>query len=161
MRATFLCLQGDQHCPRAQKWCHFSSFFEHFRTCYNRTKTKIWEATTKDHKIDLLPNYGPGTSKRYRKPVTTGNTVISNCQRRNFRRSSDLAEAKIYLFTVLVIFDSPSTSHFSWSFCSQVGRTMVLVGVLGVFVFGRSELLYRDFDEVSDGLDLSKAGWSF
>ena len=41
--------------------------------------------------IDLLPNYGPGTSKRYRKPVTTGNTVISNCEKRNFRRSSDLA----------------------------------------------------------------------
>ena len=45
--------------------------------------------------IDLLPNYGPGTSKRYGKPVTTGNTVISNCEKRNFRRSSDLAEAKI------------------------------------------------------------------
>ena len=45
--------------------------------------------------IDLLPNYGPGTSKRYRKPVTTGNTVISNCEKRIFRRSSDLAEAKI------------------------------------------------------------------
>ena len=59
--------------------------------------------------IDLLPNYGPGTSKRYRKPVTTGNTVIFNCERRNFRRSSDLAEAKIYLFAVLVIFDMHST----------------------------------------------------
>ena len=34
--------------------------------------------------------------------------------------------------------------------------TMVLVGFSGVFVFGCSELLYRDFDNVSDGLDLSK-----
>ena len=50
-----------------------------------------WEAMI----IDLLPNYGPGTSKRYRKPVTTGNTVISNCEKRIFRRSSDLTEAKI------------------------------------------------------------------
>ena len=31
---------------------------------------------------------------------------------------------------------------------------MVLVGFSGVLVFGRSELLYRDFDKVSDGLDL-------
>ena len=113
--------------------------------------------------IDLLPNnyYGPGTSKRYRKPVTTGNTVISNCEKRNFRRSSDLAEAKIYLFAVLVIFDMPSTDHFFWSFCSQVGITMVLEGFSRVFVFGRSALLYRDFDKVSDGLDLSELGWSF
>ena len=79
--------------------------------------------------IDLLPNYGPDTSKRYRKPVTTDNTVISNCEKRNFRRSSDLAGAKIYLFAVLVIFDMPSTNHFFWSFCSQVGVTMVLEGV--------------------------------
>ena len=107
--------------------------------------------------IDLLPNYGPGTSKRYRKPVTTSNTVISNCEKRNFRRSSDLAEAKIYLFAVLVIFDMPSTNHFVWSFCSQV----VLEGFSGVFVFRLSALLYRDFDNVSDGLDLSKSGWSF
>ena len=56
---------------------------------------------------DLLPNYGPVQSKRYRKPVTTDNTVISNCEKRNFRRSSDLAEAKFYLFAVLVIFDMP------------------------------------------------------
>ena len=111
--------------------------------------------------IDLLPNYGPGTSKRYRKPVTTGNTVISNCEKRNFRRSSDLAKAKIYLFAVLVIFDMPSTNHFFWSFCSQVGITMVLEGLSGVFVFGLPALLYRDFDNVSDGLDLSKSGWSF
>ena len=33
---------------------------------------------------DMIP-------KRYRKPVTTGNTVISNGEKRNFRRSSDLA----------------------------------------------------------------------
>ena len=111
--------------------------------------------------IDLLPNYGPGTSKRYRKPVTTDNTVIFNCEKRNFRRSSDLAEAKIYLFAVLVIFDMPSTNHFFWSFCSQVGITMVLEGFSGVFVFGLSALLYRDFDNVYDGLDLSKSGWSF
>ena len=81
--------------------------------------------------IDLLPNYGPGTSKRYRKPVTTDNTVISNCEKRNFRCSSDLAEAKIYLFAVLVIFDMPSTNHFFWPFYSQVGITMVLEGFLG------------------------------
>ena len=68
------------------------------------------------HGIDLLPNYGPGTSKRYRKPVTTDNTVISNCEKRNFRRSSDLVEAKIYLFAVLVILDMPSTNHFFWFF---------------------------------------------
>ena len=111
--------------------------------------------------IDLLPNYGPGTSKRYRKPVTTGNTVISNCEKRNFRRSSDLAEAEIYLFAVLVIFDMPSTNHFFWSFCSQVGITMVLEGFSGVFIFGLSALLYRDFENVSDGLDLSKSGRSF
>ena len=37
----------------------------------------------------------------YRKSETTSNTVISNCEKRNFRRSSDLAEAKIYLFAVL------------------------------------------------------------
>ena len=79
---------------------------------------------------DLLPNFGPGTSKRYRKPVTTGNTVISKCEKRNFRRSSDLAEAKIYLFAFLVIFDMPSANHFFRSFCSQVAMTMVLVGVL-------------------------------
>ena len=108
--------------------------------------------------IDLLPNYGPGTSKRYRKPVTTGNTVISNWEKRIFRRSSDLAEAKIYLFAVLVIFDMPSTNHFFWSFCSQVGITMVLERFCGVFVFRLSALLYRDFDNVSDGLDLSKSG---
>ena len=66
--------------------------------------------------IDLLPNYGPGTSKRYRKPVTTGNTVISYCEKINFRRSSDLAEAKMCLFAVLFIFDMPSTNHFFWSF---------------------------------------------
>ena len=83
--------------------------------------------------------------KRYRKPVTTDNTVISNCEKRNFRRSSDLAEAKFYLFAVLVIFDMPSTNHFFWSFCSQVGITMVLEGFSGVFVFGLSALLYRDF----------------
>ena len=112
-------------------------------------------------RIDLLPNYGPGTSKRYRKPVTTGNTVISNCEKRNFRRSSDHAEAKIYLFAILVIFDMPSTNHFFWSFCSQVGITMVLEGFSGVFVFGLPALLYRDFDNVPDGLDLSKSGWSF
>ena len=34
-----------------------------------------------------------------------------------------------------------------------------LVGFSGVFVFEPSELLYRDFDKVSDGLDLSKSGW--
>ena len=111
--------------------------------------------------IDLLPNYGPGTSKRYRKPVTTGNTVIFYCEKRNYRRSSNLSEAKIYLFAVLVIFDMPSTNHFFWSFYSQVGITMVLEGFSGVFVFGLSALLYRDFDNVSDGLDLSKSGWSF
>ena len=64
--------------------------------------------------IDLLPNYGPGTSKRYRKPVTTGNTVIFYCEKKNFRRSSDLAEAKIYLLAVLFIFDMHSTGHFFW-----------------------------------------------
>ena len=32
------------------------------------------------------------------------------------------------------------------------------VGFSGMFLFGRSELLYRDFDKVSDGLDLSKSG---
>ena len=112
-------------------------------------------------RIDLLPNYGPRTSKRYRKPVTTDNTVISNCEKRNFRRSSDLAEAKIYLFAVLVILDMPFTSHFFWSFCSQVGITMVLEGFSGVFVSRLSALLYRDFDNVSDGLDPSKSGWSF
>ena len=57
--------------------------------------------------IDLLPNSGPGTSKRYRKPVTMGNTVIFSCEKRNFRRQSDHAEAKIYLFAVLFIFDMP------------------------------------------------------
>ena len=111
--------------------------------------------------IDLLPNYGPGTSKRYRKPVTTGNTVIFYCEKRNFRRSANLAEDKIYLFAVLLIFDMPSTNHFFWSFCSQVGITMVLEGFSGVFVFGLPALLYRDFDNVSDGLDLSKSSWSF
>ena len=30
-----------------------------------------------------------------------------------------------------------------------------------MFVFGLSALLYRDFANVSDGLDLSKSGWSF
>ena len=55
----------------------------------------IWFRVKRSYAIDLLPNYGPGTSKRYRKPVTTGNTVISNCEKRIFRRSSDLAEAKI------------------------------------------------------------------
>ena len=104
---------------------------------------------------------GPGTSKRYRKPVTTGNTVIFNCEKRNFRRSSDLAEAKIYLFAVLVIFGMHSTNHFFRSFCSQVGIMMVLEGFSGVLVFGRSALLYRDFDNVSDLLNLSKSGWSF
>ena len=54
----------------------------------------------------------------------------------NFQRSSDLAVAKIYLF------DMPTTNHFFWLFCSQVGMTMVLVGFSGVLVFGRSELLY-------------------
>ena len=103
--------------------------------------------------IDPLPNYGPGTSKRYSKPVTTGNIVISNCEKGNFRRSSDFAEAKIYRLGVLVIIDMPSTNHFFWSFCSQVGMTMVLVRISGAFVFGRLELLYRDFDKVSDGLD--------
>ena len=111
--------------------------------------------------IDLLPNYGPGTSKRYRKPVTTGNTVIFYSEKRNFRRLSNLAEEKIYLFAVLLIFDMPSTNHSFWLFCSQVGITMVLEGFSVVFVFGRSALLYRDFDNVSDGLDLSKSGWSF
>ena len=105
-----------------------------------------------------MPNYGPGTSKRYRKPVTTGNTG----EKRNFRRSSDLAEAKIYLFAVLVIVDMPSTNHLFWSFCSQVGITMVLEGFSGVFVFGLSARLYRDFDNVFDGLDLSnRAGHSW
>ena len=79
---------------------------------------------------DVLPNYGPGTSKRFRKPVTTGNTVIFKGEKSNFRRSSDLAEAKIYLFAFLVIFDMPSPNHFFRSFCSPVGMTMVLVGVL-------------------------------
>ena len=111
--------------------------------------------------IDLLPNCGPGTSKRYRKPVTAGNTVISNCEKRKFRRSSDLAEAKTYFFAFLVLFEMPSTNHFFRSFCSQVGMTMVLVGFFEVFVFGRLELLYRDFGKVSDGLDFSKAGWTF
>ena len=108
----------------------------------------------KKRRIDLLPNYGPGTSKRYRKSVTSGNTFISYCEKRNFRSSSDLAEAKIYLFVVRVIFDMPSTNHFFWSFCSQVGMTIVLVGFSGLFAFGRSELLCRDFDKVSNGLDL-------
>ena len=67
---------------------------------------QVWPRT------DLLPNYGPGTSKRFRKPVTTDNTVISYCEKRNFGHSSDLAEAKIYLFAVLVSFDMPSTNHF-------------------------------------------------
>ena len=71
----------------------------------------------------------------YRKSETTSNTVISNCEKRNFRRSSDLAEAKIYLFAVFVIFDMPSTDLFFWFFCSQVGMTMVLVDSSGVFVF--------------------------
>ena len=93
----------------------------------NRVREKLYQWVP----IDLLPNYGPGTSKRYRKPVTTGNTVIFNCEKRNFRRSSDLAEAKIYLFAVLVIFDMHSTNHFFRSFCSQVGIMMVLEGFLG------------------------------
>ena len=116
---------------------------------------------TEDNSIDRLPNYGPGTSKRYRKLETTGNTVISDCEKRNFRRSSDLAEGKIYLFAIPVVFDMPSTDHFFWSFWSQVGMTMVLVGFSGAFISGHSELLYRDFDKVSGGLDISKAGWSF
>ena len=110
------------------------------------------------NQIDLSPNYGPGTSKRYRKPVTTGNTVIFNCEKRNFRRSSDLAEAKLYLSAVLVIFDKHSTNHFFRSLCSQVGIMMVLEGFSGGLVFGRSALLYRDFDNVPDGLDFSKSG---
>ena len=68
---------------------------------------------------------------------------------------SDLAEAKIYLFAVLVIFDMPSTNHIFWSFCLQVGITMVLEGFSGMFVFRLPALLCRDFDNVSDGLDLS------
>ena len=66
--------------------------------------------------------------KQSRKQVTTGNTVISNCEKRNIQRSSDLAEAKIYLLANLVIFDMPYTSHLFWSFCSQVSMTMVLGG---------------------------------
>ena len=102
-------------------------------------------------RIDPVPSSGPGTSKWYKKPVTTGNTVISFCEKRDFPRSSGLAQAKIYLLVVLVIFDMPSTNHFFWSFCSQVGMTMVLqlAWFSGMFVFGRSELLYRDFDKVS------------
>ena len=73
-------------------------------------------------------------------------------------QKKDLAEAKIYLFAILVIFDMPSTNHFFWSFCSQVGIAMVLEGFSGVFVFGLPALLYRDFVSVSDGLDLSKSG---
>ena len=83
--------------------------------------------------IDRLPNYCPGTSKRYRKPVSTRNTVIFYCEKRNVRRSSNLAEEKLYLFAVLLVFDMPSTNHSFWSFCSQVGKTMVLVGFSGVF----------------------------
>ena len=37
---------------------------------------------------------------------------------------------------------------------------MVLVGFSGVFVFGHVGLLCRDFDKVSDGVDLSKAVWT-
>ena len=135
--------------------CSCKLFHNHDRSHW-RSQLAPWCS-----QIDRLPNYGPSTSKRYRKPVTTGNTVISNCEKRNFRRSSDLAEAKIYLFACLVIFDMPSTDHFFRSLCSQVGMTMVLVGEFEVFVFGRLELLYRDFDKVSDSLDLSKAGWTF
>ena len=113
--------------------------------------------------IDLLPNYGPGTSERYRKPVTTGNTVISNWEKRNFRYSSDLAQAKVYLFAILVIFDMPSTCHFFWSFCSQVDVTMVLVGFYGVFVFGSRTLRavvsrfwqsFRRLRPLKSGLDI-------
>ena len=46
-----------------------------------------WSISARIHR---LPNYGSGsTGKRYRKSVTTGNTVISYCN-----SSSDLAEAK-------------------------------------------------------------------
>ena len=38
---------------------------------------------------------------------------------------------------------------------------MVLVGISRVLIFGCLELLYRNFDKVSDGFDLSKAGWIF
>ena len=71
--------------------------------------------------------------------------------------SSDLAETKVYLF----VFAMSAINHFFWSFCSQVGMRMVLARFSGVFVFGRLELLYRDFDKVSECLDLSKAGWTF
>ena len=137
------------------------------------SRSRVWGWTVKSRSTlgspcvavfistDLLPNYGPGTSRRYSKPVTTGYTVISNSQTRNFLRSSDLAEAKIYLFAALVIFDMPCIDHFFRSFCSQVGMAMVLVGFFEVFISGRLELLYRDFDKVSNGLDLSKAGWTF
>ena len=90
-----------------------------------------------------------------------GNTVISNCVKRNFRRLSDLPEAKIYHFALLLIFDKPSTNYFFRSFCSQVGMVMFFVGFFEVFVFGCLELLHQDFDNVSDRLDLSKAGWTF
>ena len=81
--------------------------------------------------IDLLPNYGPGTSKRYREPVTTGNSVISICEKRNFRRSSDLAEPKLYRFSVLVVFDMPSTNHFFWPFPHKSAWQWFWWGFLG------------------------------
>ena len=129
--------------------------FRHWESISNNIKPTSWiwncppSILTKYQLIDLLPNYSPGTSKRYRKPVTTSNTVIFYYEKRNFRRSSDLAAAKIYLFAVLFIFDMPSTNHFFWSFCAQVGITLDLEGFSGVFVFRRSALLYRNFGKVS------------
>ena len=96
--------------------------------------------------IDILPNYGPGTSKRYRKPVTTGNTVIFYCEKRNFRRSSDLAVANIYtcLPFLLSLICLPLTPFLlvvlptSW-------HNYGFGGVSGVLVFGRSALLLTTF----------------
>ena len=106
--------------------------------CKTFTLTKISAFTETDLKtywealdtIDLLPNYGPSTSKRYRKPVTTGNTVIFNCEKRNFRRSSDLAEAKIYLFAVLVTVKLQIFVRYLFSYFRLETGSYVLIFVL-------------------------------
>ena len=86
-----------------------------------------WPAVV--NSIDLLHKYGTGTSKWYKEPVTTDNTVVSNCEKKDFRRSSGLAEAKFPCLPYL--YDMPSTNHFFDIFAQKSASQWFWWGFLG------------------------------
>ena len=79
------------------------------RSSWDTRRRVTWALTA-----DLLPNCGPGRSKQYRKPVTTGKTVISIVRGESFDVHQILLKLK---FTCLPFWLSAICLPLTISFC--------------------------------------------